>query len=62
MDLQKDLNNCHSVALGMLTRTNFTRRGNHANISTFNGNAKKSHKDIIQRDVLRESTERHTVG
>lgn len=60
MDLLKILNNYHSVALGMLTRTN---RGNHANISTINGNAKKkSHKDIIKRKIFRESTERHTFG
>lgn len=62
MDLQKTLHNYHSVALDMFTRTNLTQRVNHANTSTFNGNAKKSHTDIIQWNIFRESTERHIFG
>lgn len=61
MDLLKILNNYHSVALGMLTRTN-NSEGKPCNISAINGNAKKSHKYVTQRNVSRESTERHTFG
>lgn len=46
----------------MLTITNLTQRGNHANFSTFNGNDKNAQKDIIRRNIFRESTERHTFG
>lgn len=61
VDLLKILNNYHSVALRMLTRTN-NSEGNHATFQLPMAMLKKSHKHVTQRNAFRESTERHTFG
>lgn len=51
------------MALGMLTRTNLNSEGKpckHFQLSM--AMLKKNYTDIIQWNVFRESTERHTFG